>query len=138
MFGFSKEVTIKKEIILFLDDQEKAITNDEIAKQIQTVKSSTIRRHLKDLEKAIGTLYPPEQANLQICHRQGIQLFRQSDELEQVLEELYKNDTVYDVYKYLLLYGIYSSDLFCKEHDISLSTLRRIVNRMNEIGRAHV
>ncbi|MEG0293299.1 helix-turn-helix domain-containing protein [Enterococcus sp.] len=131
MFGFSKEVTIKKEIILFLDDQEQAITNDEIAKQIQTVKSSTIRRHLKDVEKAIGTLYPPEQANLQICHRQGIQLFRQSDELEQVLEELYKNDTVYDVYKYLLLYGIYSSDLFCKEHDISLSTLRRIVNRMN-------
>jgi hypothetical protein len=66
MFGFSKEILLKKELLYFLDKQEEGVSSKDISDYIQSLTSQTVRKYLKEIAESISELYSPEQMQLNI------------------------------------------------------------------------
>lgn len=60
MFGFSKESRLKRELLLFLDQQEEYVTSETIALSLQKGTSQTVRKVLNELSLTISSLYKQE------------------------------------------------------------------------------
>lgn len=71
MFGFSKEILLKKELLYFLDKQEEGVSSKDISDYIQSLTSQTVRKYLKEIAESISKLYSPEQMQLNIGTRYG-------------------------------------------------------------------
>ena len=59
MFGFSKDCTIKKEMILDLDNQEESVPSQVLTQNIGSVTNQTIRKYLQEIKSNIDNLYTP-------------------------------------------------------------------------------
>ncbi|WP_414841553.1 helix-turn-helix domain-containing protein [Enterococcus saccharolyticus] len=132
MFGFSKEISLKKEILYFLDKQEAYVSSTDISNYIQSLTSQTIRKYLKEIVERFSLLYPKERMELKIGTRYGIYLARKGANFDVYLEELYTQTITYQVYQQLILYRSFAVDEFCQTNQISLSTLRRTIKKINE------
>lgn len=131
MFGFSKESRLKRELLLFLDQQEEYVTSETIALSLQKGTSQTVRKVLKELSLTISSLYKQEQLNLQISTKYGIGLFRYGTNFQNIFEIIYTEELVYDVFRQLILNRSFLTEDFCKTHQISVSKLRRLISRIN-------
>jgi ribosomal protein S25 len=132
MFGFSKEVLLKRELLLFLDQQEEYVTSEMLAIQMKTVTSQTIRKVLKDLSALIASLYNQEQLNLHISTKYGVKLTRKGANFTPVFEKLYSEDLVYGIFRELMLSRFFSTEDFCQQQQISVSKARRVIRQINE------
>lgn len=131
MFGFSKESRLKRELLLFLDQQEEYVTSETIALSLQKGTSQTVRKVLNELSLTISSLYKQEQLNLQISTKYGIGLFRYGTNFQNIFEIIYTEELVYDVFRQLILNRSFLTEDFCKTHQISVSKLRRLISRIN-------
>ncbi len=133
MFGFSKEVQIKRKLILFLDSQERYVTSKELKHHLNNmVTEQTILKYLRDVRKIITKDYSTNKLSLQIDTRNGIRLNRNETNLNDLLEKIYREDLVYEIFRLLILNRSFTTENFCIDHEVSFSTLRRIVRRIND------
>ena len=104
MFGFSKEVQIKRKLILFLDSQERYVTSKELKHHLNNmVTEQTILKYLRDVRKIITKDYSTNKLSLQIDTRNGIRLNRNETNLNDLLEKIYREDLVYENFRLLIL-----------------------------------
>ncbi len=132
MFGFTNECLIKKELILTLDRQKESISSQELTQEVGHVNSQTTLKYLLDIQKNIEATYAPESLQLEISRRVGVRLFRQNTNFDRLFEVIYQENLVYAIMSELLEYRQFATDIFCTEHKISLSGLRRRINAINE------
>lgn len=132
MFGFSKEVDFKHQIFLYLDQQNGYTTTEEVAKHLRVLTNQTTLKYLKEIKESLASLYSEEQLSLNIGKRFGIQLVRKEVNYQRFFEKMYSKEVVYVIYRRLLLERDFEAEAFCEQNDISLSTLRRLINRMNQ------
>lgn len=132
MLGFSKEIELKRKILIFLDEQMGYVTVDEIAKHLGESTSQTIRKYLKEVEQELELLYLPSELSIEVSARRGIRLNREGIGFQYVLEKLYSEDLTYQIYRALLLTRQFPTADFCQKHQISFSTLRRLVKKVNQ------
>ena len=86
----------------------------------------------RDVRKIITKDYSTNKLSLQIDTRNGIRLNRNETNLNDLLEKIYREDLVYENFRLLILNRSFTTENFCREHEVSFSTLRRIVRRMND------
>jgi hypothetical protein len=132
MFGFSKEILLKKELLYFLDKQEEGVSSKDISDYIQSLTSQTVRKYLKEIAESISELYSPEQMQLNIGTRYGSYLLRKGTNFDCYFEELYTKNIVYHIYQQLILHRSFLTSDFCQRHAVSMSTLRRIIKKIND------
>ncbi|KAF1303491.1 helix-turn-helix domain-containing protein [Candidatus Enterococcus willemsii] len=131
MFGFPKDIQLKHDMLLYLDQQSDFISSELIAESVGKVTAQTIRKKLNELAADIKQLYAPNKVSLEIDTRYGVKLIRKGANLTQVFEKLYENSFVYAIFKLLIQQRSFSTDDFCSEYNISFSKLRRAVNQIN-------
>lgn len=132
MFGFSKEVDFKHQIFLYLDQQRGSTTTEAIATELRVLTNQTTLKYLKEMQESLASLYSEEQLSLQIGKRFGVQLIREEANYQRFFEKIYSEEVVYVIYRRLLLERAFEAEVFCEQNAISLSTLRRLINRMNQ------
>lgn len=132
MFGFSKEVKTKQEILFFLSQQDRYVTIDEIAGDLEMITGQTVTKYLREIEADILAYYRPEQLCLEIRPKVGVRLHRQNMNYYLLLEKIYTKDLIYQIYRLLFLERSFLSEDFCEEYQVSFSTLRRLVQRIKE------
>lgn len=127
MFGFSQEYETKKNILFYLDKQEESIPSQEMTEAVGNVTNQTIRKYLLEIREDMSKLYPSDRMRLEINRRSGIQLIRQNTNFDRLIEEIYKDSIIYDIFRQLVEKRHFETQPFCEEHGISLSNLRRKV-----------
>lgn len=132
MFGFSKEIQQKRELILLLDRQEGFVTSTDLQQHLNTITEQTILKYLREVKQLISDSYPKEKLSLHIDKRNGIGLIRNDTNLNDLLEKLYREDVRYEIFRLLILDRSFAIKDFCEEYQISFSTLRRMIKRMND------
>ncbi len=131
MFGFSNEYKLKKEIILYLDNQVESVPSQVITEAIGSVTSQTIRKYLLEIKEKIEATYAPENLRLEINRRSGIQLLRQNANFDLLFETIFKESLTYAIFVLLIENRSFDSEEFCATYHISLSNLRRKVKDIN-------
>lgn len=132
MFGFSKDCTIKKEMILDLDNQEESVPSQVLTQNIGSVTNQTIRKYLQEIKSNIDNLYTPEELRIEINRRSGIRLFRQNANFDRLFAAIYEENIIYEIFRYLLNERTFESKMFCEKFQISLSNLRRKIQDIND------
>ena len=132
MFGFSKEVLLKKELLYYLDRQTDYVSSHDIAETMGNITSQTVLKYIKELEEDLAKVYEPSEISLQVNKRFGIKLFRHNANFGRVLEFLFMKSPVYEIFKELLLHRQVDTGEICEQMEISLSNLKRIITRINE------
>uniref|UniRef100_UPI00403F9948 helix-turn-helix domain-containing protein n=1 Tax=Candidatus Enterococcus willemsii TaxID=1857215 RepID=UPI00403F9948 len=131
VFGFSKEVCIKKKMLSVFDNVSGEFDIEDLTQVMGIRTSQTVRKYLNEIEELIATYYSPKELNLEVGKRGDIRLHRNGANLDKLLEVLYTEDLVYKIYQKLILTRVFSTEDFCKQQQISISTLRRTITRMN-------
>ena len=131
MFGLSKEMLLKRQIMLFLDKQTESVPSQAVTNDVQSVTNQTIRKYLQELQVSIEKLYSSEKMELQINRRSGIELIRRDTNFDALFEEILSQDIIYAVFQKLILSRSFFTKPFCEEQDVSLSKLRRKINNLN-------
>jgi len=132
MFGFSKDVQIKRELILYLDRQDDFVSSTELKNHIHVLTEQTILKYLREVRQVIVDSYPINKLNLKIGTRSGVTLSREDINLNNLLEKIHREDLVYKIFQELILNRFFITEDFCKKYEVSFSTLRRIIRRINE------
>lgn len=131
MYGITKSLLLKRDIMYILDDQKSFITTTELQKQLGYSSQSTIKKTCRELQQEILEMYPDKEIDLQIHKREGVKL----DQIDSKLQEFWRNfffqDISYQIYYAVLFHKQYDFDKFCIEHHISESTLKRKVRTIN-------
>lgn len=132
MFGFSKDILLKKEVLYYLDRQTDYVSSQELAAEIGNITSQTILKYIKELEHTLSENYDPSQMSLQINKRFGIKLLRYNTNFSRVLESLYSSSSVYVIFQTLMQSRQAETSQLCETLEISLSNLKRIIKRINQ------
>ncbi|MHC5269444.1 helix-turn-helix domain-containing protein [Enterococcus sp. LJL98] len=132
LLGLPKEGLLKKELVLFLDQQRQERTTEELTAQFAPLTGQTILKHLKELDEMIQTLYAPEQLTLSIQPRIGIRLYREKVNLNRLYEAIDCRSLTYAIYRDLFLHRAFLTDDFCEKMQVSFSTIRRLIKTINQ------
>ncbi|MGM0215892.1 helix-turn-helix domain-containing protein [Enterococcus sp. AZ109] len=134
IFGFDKNTLLKRKIIDTLDSQTQAFTYKELAETIQIASVSTLHTICRELADLIDELYPDHSCSLVIRkenHGTTVTLQRSSDNLQKFYDYLYSSDMAYKVLQTLLIERKTSTVLFCINHGLSESSLKRKIKDIN-------
>lgn len=132
MFGFSKEILLKKDLLYYLDRQTDYVSSHDIAESMGNITSQTILKYIKELEEDLAKYYDSTEISLQVNKRFGIKLLRYNTNFNRILEFLFMESPVYEIFKGLLLHRQIDTGVICEQMEISLSNLKRIITRINQ------
>lgn len=137
MFGLSKDVLLKRDILLYLEQQTKPISSQKIADDLNKVTIQTLLKVIKELAEQLDRCYDREEVRLEINRHYGVYLVRNGINFNRIFEKILSETINYYLLKQLVLYRTFSAEEFCKKYQISLSTLRRNINRVNHFLSAY-
>lgn len=137
MFGLSKDVLLKRDILLSLEQQTKPISSQKIADDLNKVTIQTLLKVIKELAEQLDSCYDREEIHLEINRHYGIYLVRNGVNFNRIFEKILSETINYYLLKQLILYRTFSAEEFCKKYQISLSTLRCNINRVNHFLSAY-
>lgn len=132
VFGLSKDVLLKRDILLYLDQQTRPISSQKITEDLNKVTIQTLLKILKELAEQVDSCYDYEELRLEINRHYGVYLVRNGVNFNRIFEKMLSETIIYHIFQQLILYRIFSAEKFCQEHNISLSTLRRNITKMNQ------
>ncbi|EOH93570.1 helix-turn-helix domain-containing protein [Enterococcus pallens] len=134
IFGFDKNTLLKRKIVDALDQQSQPLTYKELVDIVQTSSVGTLQVICQELADLMEQLYPDRSCSIAIQkEKQGttLTLFRSSDNLQLFYDYLYSSDLASEILQTLLLKRKLSTVLFCINHGISESSLKRKVKDIN-------
>ncbi len=135
IFGLDKNTLLKRNIIDTLDRRTQPFTYKELAEAIQTSSVTTLQTTCKELADLMEQLYPDHSCSLVIQkENQGtaVTLLRSSDNLQLFYDYLYSADLAYEILQTLLFERKTSTVLFCMDHGLSESSLKRKIKDINQ------
>lgn len=134
IFGLDKNTLLKRKIIDTLDEQPHPLTYKELAEIIQTSSVGTLQGICQELTELMEQLYPDRSCSVIIQkEKRGttLQLIRSSDNLQLFYDYLYSSDWAYEILQTLLIERKTSTVLFCMNHGLSESSLKRKIKEIN-------
>lgn len=135
IFGLDKNTLLKRNIIDTLDRQTTPFTYKELAESIRTSSVTTLQTNCKELADLMEELYPDQSCSLLIQKESygiGLTLLRSSDNLQTFYDYLYSSDLAYEILYTLLFERNTSTVLFCMNHGLSESSLKRKIKDIND------
>ena len=133
MFRITKDVWLKRDILEALDNQSKPIYFYELLINFPQISLSTLQKKCHELQKEVSDCYPKGEVEILIDKRRGIELVRETDNLQKIIEFLIEKELPYQIVKNFIFIDSIDTAALCEQLDISNSKLRRQLSRMNSI-----
>lgn len=131
MFGITKSLLLKRDIMYVLDDQNDFIVTSEIQNKLSYSSQSTIKKACRELQFEISELYPNQEIYIEIHKRYGVKLIQTSSKLQEFWRSFFFKDISYQIYYAVLFNKQYDFEKFCLDFHLSESTLKRKINNIN-------
>ncbi|MBO1305946.1 helix-turn-helix domain-containing protein [Enterococcus sp. 669A] len=125
---------MKRKIIDTLDRRTRPFTYKELAEALQSSSVTTLQATCKELAELMEQLYPDHSCSLVIQkenHGTTLTFLRSSDNLQVFYDYLYSSDLAYEILQTLLFERQTSTVLFCMDHGLSESSLKRKIKDIN-------
>ncbi|MHC5267689.1 helix-turn-helix domain-containing protein [Enterococcus sp. LJL98] len=133
MFRITKDVWLKRDILEVLDNQSKPIYFYELLVDFPQISLSTLQKKCHELQQEVKECYPQGDVAILIDKRRGIQLVRETNNLQKIIESLIKKELPYITVKHFIFTETIDTAALCDQLSISNSKLRRQLAQMNRI-----
>ena len=131
MFGLDKKTILKRNIVDILDMELQPVSSRELRQKIGEGSSALILDTCKEIQETFSNVYPDGRVKL-LIEKNGITLLRTNSSLQYFFESLFSQDLSYQIIKTLIVHRIFHTDDFCFQNGVSLSTLRRKIQMINQ------
>ena len=131
MFGLDKKTILKRNIVDILDMELQPVSSRELRQKIGEGSSALILDTCKEIQETFSNVYPDGRVKL-LIEKNGITLLRTNSSLQYFFESLFSQDLSYQIIKTLIVHRIFHADDFCFQNGVSLSTLRRKIQMINQ------
>lgn len=133
MDRLTKNIQVKKEILLHLDNQVCYISTKQLNSAISqfNLSLSTIYKLCNELKQEISAVYPKHEMELIIDSRDGLLLNRNNVNFQKIFSHLFTSDSFYRIIVEVFENRQLRTINFCINHHISESQLRRKIKRLN-------
>lgn len=134
VYSIAKNVRLKKDILLFLDQETEYVSTQELAEGLyqSSLSVSTLYKLCNELKLEIESLYTSEELQLIISSRHGLKLERKNATFQPLLEKLFVSDPIYTILKEVFQNKQLNTAHFCIVFHMSESQLRRRIKQLNE------
>lgn len=133
LLRITKDVWLKRDILELLDNHTGPIYFYEVLVAFPQISLSTLQKKCHELQQEVSQCYPNQEVEILINKRNGIELIRQTGNLQKIMEFLLVKELPYQIIKQFIFSNVIDTYTLCENFKISHSQLRRKTAMMNDI-----
>lgn len=127
----TKDVWLKIDLLELLDNHTGALYFHEVLVAFPQISLSTLQKKCHELQQEIKNCYLQEEVQLIIDRRKGIELIRETSNLQKIMEHLITKELPYQISQKFIYENVLNTEELCEQFAISHSHMRRKIAVIN-------